>query len=285
MSNSFTDRLFSFGIVADPQYAAQEPNITLNRYYRRSLDKLFEAIEVFNKEDLTFVMTLGDVIDRHSRSFDDILSVYERLRHRSLFILGNHDFLVEPHELDAIHEKLGMSSRYYSFAHQGIRFIALDGNEVSLFAPPLGHPYRTSAKQRLAELTASGAINAHEWNAAMSDTQLAWFLAELEKAENSGERVIIMNHYPVYPSNEHDAWDRDRILEALTGKSHVIGYFSGHNHVGNFGTTGNVSFVNFKGMVDTENDNSFAVVDVHPDKLVVRGFGREDSRTLFCDGR
>jgi hypothetical protein len=33
-------------------------------------------------------------------------------------------------------------------------------------------------------------------------------------------------------------------------------------------------------MVDTESENTFAIVDVHADRLEIRGFGREESRTL-----
>ena len=49
---------------------------------------------------------------------------------------------------------------------------------------------------------------------------------------------------------------------------------------GNFGQIDGRCFVNFKGMVDTESDNTFAVVDVFADRLEIRGFGREASRTL-----
>jgi hypothetical protein len=38
--------------------------------------------------------------------------------------------------------------------------------------------------------------------------------------------------------------------------------------------------VNFKGMVDTESENTFAIVDIHTDHIEIRGFGREESRVL-----
>jgi len=73
--------LFRFGIVADPQYAPVVPNLKSNRYYANSLWKLSEAIEAFNKEDLQFVATLGDIIDRHWESFSHILPLYDKLKH------------------------------------------------------------------------------------------------------------------------------------------------------------------------------------------------------------
>jgi 3',5'-cyclic AMP phosphodiesterase CpdA len=246
--------LFRFGIVADPQYAAREPHAGMDRYYENSPAKLAAAIQVFNAEDLSFVMTLGDIIDR--------------------------DFAVAPEHLEDVAGRLGMPAPYYSLAMQGWRFIALNGNEVSTFAPPEGHPYREIAAERLAELQEESAINAHAWNAMMSDSQFSWLEAEIADAAKAGERVIVMNHYPVYPPNEHDCWDRERIIDLLSANPNVAAYFNGHNHVGNYGMVGGCHCVNFKGMVDTESENTFAIVDIHTDHIEIRGFGREESRVL-----
>ena len=278
--SSSASPLFRFGIIADPQYAAIEPHAGMNRYYANSLAKVAEAIEVFNGEELSFVMTLGDVIDRSFASFDGILPVYEKLRHEALFLLGNHDFSVSSGHLAEVSARLGMPSPYYSFLRHGWRFIVLDGNEVSLFAPPADHRHRELAAQMLAELQAKGADNAHPWNAALSDEQFAWLGDEIGKAAEAGEKVIVMNHFPVYPPAEHDMWDRERIVELLASRDNVVAYLNGHNHVGNYGKVGACHFVNFKGVVDTESENTFAIVDVHADRIEIRGFGREDSRTL-----
>jgi len=272
--------LLRFGIVADPQYAAREPHVGMDRHYAKSLAKLAEAIEVFNGEDLSFVITLGDIIDRDFESFDDILPVYDRLKHENFFLLGNHDFSVAPDRLEEVAKRVGLSSSYYSFVRSGWRFVALNGNEVSTFAPPEGHPHRAVAARKLADLRASGAINAQDWNAMPSDEQFAWLSEEISAAAAAGERVIVMNHYPVYPPNEHDSWDHERIIALLTANQQVAAYFSGHNHAGNFGTVEGCHFLNFKGMVDTETENTFAVVEIWSDRIEVRGFGREDCRKL-----
>ncbi|MBB5663061.1 3',5'-cyclic AMP phosphodiesterase CpdA [Rhizobium leguminosarum] len=272
--------LFRFGIIADPQYAAIAPHAAMDRYYANSLAKLAEAIEVFNGEELNFVMTLGDVIDRSFKSFDDILPVYERLRHEALFLLGNHDFSVSAGHLSEIFTRLGMPSRYYSFRRHGWRFVVLDGNEISTFAPPEGHPHRALAAKMLADLQARGERNAHPWNGALSDEQFAWLGDEIASAAAAGEKVIVMNHYPVYPAGEHDMWDCDRVVALLAAHDNVVAYLNGHNHAGNYGKVGACHFVNFKGVVDTETENAFAIVELHPDHMEIRGFGREESRTL-----
>ncbi|WP_434712515.1 metallophosphoesterase [Rhizobium sp. YTUHZ045] len=272
--------LFRFGIIADPQYAAVAPHAAMDRYYANSLVKVAEAIEVFNGEELSFVMTLGDVIDRSFSSFDDILPVYGKLRHEALFLLGNHDFSVSAGHLSEVAARLGMPAPYYRFSRPGWRFIVLDGNEVSTFAPPENHPHRALAARMLAELQAKEAANAHHWNGALSDEQFAWLGDEIANAAAAGEKVIVMNHYPVYPPGEHGMWDSERVVALLASQPHVVAYLNGHDHVGNYGKAGACHFVNFRGVVDTENQNAFAIVELHPNRIEIRGFGREESRTL-----
>lgn len=275
-----TTPLFSFGIVADPQYADAAPRPEMGRYYAESPKKLADAVDAFNREELAFVVTLGDIIDRGFENFDAILAVYDGLRHRSVLLPGNHDFAVAAEHLPAIHARLGMSAPWHDFSIGDIRFVVLDGNEVSLFAPPPGDPRRARAADRLKHLADAGAINAQDWNASLSDEQFEWLRAVLQKADAAGEKVIVLCHYPVYPENAHNMWDAPRILELLGSHPSVVAWFNGHNHEGNYGLLGNTHFVNFKGMVDTPDQNTFAIADVFADRIVIRGFGREGDRVL-----
>ena len=272
--------LFRFGVVADPQYADLEPNLTLNRYPANSLAKLSEAIEEFNRHELVFVVTLGDIIDREWKSFDAILPVYETSRHPRHFLLGNHDFAIAPEHLQAVPTRVGMPLAYYDFGHAGYRFIVLDGNEVSVFAPPEGDPRRDEAKALMKALETSGASNGQRWNAAIGSTQYDWLAAKLQEAKAAGEKVVVMNHYPIFPDDSHNALDSGRMLALLAEHDHVVAYLNGHNHAGNFGVLGGTYFVNFKGMVDTEDSSAYAIVSVYEDRLDITGFGRETSRTL-----
>ncbi|WP_426123558.1 metallophosphoesterase [Pararhizobium sp. PWRC1-1] len=272
--------ILRFGIVADPQYADIAPHEAMNRHYPRSFDKLADAIAVFNATELDFVMTLGDIIDRDWKSFGDILPVYETLRHKALFLLGNHDFAVAPEHLSSVAERLGMPSRYYDFAIGSWRFVVLDGSDVSTFSAAPDDPRTGLAAERLAALAAEGAINAHTWNGSLSDEQFEWLKLVMEKAETDGEAVLVLGHYPVFPANSHNMWDSERIIGLLTGFSCFRGYFCGHNHEGNFGEVDGRPFVTFKGMVDTENQNTFAIVTVFADRIAIEGFGREKGRVL-----
>jgi 3',5'-cyclic AMP phosphodiesterase CpdA len=226
------------------------------------------------------VATLGDIIDRHWESFSHILPLYDKLKHEHFFVLGNHDYDIAKEYLASVVRTVGMDKAYYDFTGGGYRFIVLDGNDVSTFAPPEGDPRREIATKRLNELKAQGAENAQSWNGSLSDEQFAWAEETMKKAQAADEKVIVLNHYPVYPANEHNQWDSERIVKMLTGYDNFVAYFNGHNHAGNYGETGGKHFLNFKGMVDTPDTTAYAVVEVYGDRLEVRGVGREENRTL-----
>ncbi|MGF6172381.1 metallophosphoesterase [Ensifer sp. 4252] len=275
-----TSPLLRFGVIADPQYAAREPNLVLGRYYANSLAKLSEAVDAFNGEDLAFVVTLGDIIDRDWQSFDAILPLYEKLRHPRHFLLGNHDFQVDPERLEQVFGRVGMPAPYLAFATAGWRFVLIDGNEVSLFAPPASDPRLTAAETWIETLKSQGADNAHPWNAALGDVQFAWLEETLRQAEAAGEQVVVMGHYPVYPANAHNMWDSQRIVDLFGRFENVVAYFCGHNHDGNYGLLDGTHFVNIKGMVETPDTTAYAIVEIHADRMEIRGYGRETDRTL-----
>ncbi|ADO43691.1 metallophosphoesterase [Ketogulonicigenium vulgare] len=273
---------FRFGLITDPQYAPVVPNAAGVRFYANSLWKLDAAIADLNThDDLEFVVTLGDIIDRHWESFSHILPVYDKSKHKNHFVLGNHDFDFVPEWLPSVVRTVGMPAPYYHFAVKGVRFIVLDGNDVSTFAPPVGDPRREVAAQRLAALREAGAPNAQSWNGSLSDEQMVWLEACLDAAEAADERVIILCHYPVFPANNHNLWNDQEIVALLARYGNVMAYFNGHNHEGNYGENAGQHFVNFKGMVDTPDTTAYAIISVLDDRIEIEGFGREESRTLM----
>ncbi|MCC6982963.1 MAG: metallophosphoesterase [Bauldia sp.] len=270
--------IFSFGVVADPQYAPVAPAGT--RFYANSLWKLTEAVNAFNEEDLQFVVTLGDIIDRHWESYAHILPLYDRLKHPNFFVLGNHDFSVASDYLDSVIRTTGLERSYYDFTGGGHRFIVLDGNEISTFANRAGSENHGLAQARYDALKAAGAPNAQTWNGGISDAQFAWVESTLNAARSAGERVVVMGHYPLFPVNEHNLWDDTRLVELLASYDNFLVYMNGHNHAGNYGEASGKHFVNFRGMVETADTTAYSVVDVYDDRLEIRGFGVEESRRL-----
>jgi 3',5'-cyclic AMP phosphodiesterase CpdA len=272
---------FRFGVIADPQFAPI-PNTygVKTRFYGNSIWKLAEAIDRLNWEDLEFVITLGDLIDRYWESFQYVLPLYDDLKHEKFFLLGNHDFNVPDEYLHSILRTVGMQAAYYDFSKGDYRFIVLDGNDISLFAPPQGDPRRALAEKRLAELKASNAPNAQDFNGSLGDTQFAWLEGRIREAVTAGQKIVLFNHYPVFPAHPTNAWDSERIVKLVCDTPNIVAYFNGHNHAGNYGETGGKHFLTFRGMVETPTDSAYAIVEVFTDRLEVKGFGIQESRTL-----
>ena len=69
--------LFRFGAVADCQYCEATSK---NRKYSLSPKKLTACVEHYNQMELSFVVHLGDFIDRDFSSFDKVVPIYNQLK-------------------------------------------------------------------------------------------------------------------------------------------------------------------------------------------------------------
>jgi|TARA_B110000495_G_C22984550_1_gene579140 manganese-dependent ADP-ribose/CDP-alcohol diphosphatase len=264
--------LFRFGAVADCQYCEATSKV---RKYNLSPKKLTACVEHYNKMELSFVVHLGDFIDRDFASFDKVVSIYNRLNAPHYHVLGNHDFSVADDKKALVPAKLGLKQRYYDFTRKGWRFIVIDGNDVSLHAWPKDDP-RTKAASRYHR---SLKPRPPSWNGALGDEQLKWIEAKLKAATKAKELVMLFCHFPVYPKNGHNLWNAGALTELLSRYPCVAAYVNGHNHAGNYGQSDGIHYLTLKGMVDTEQ-SSYSVIEVYADRLVVKGFGRETNRDL-----
>ncbi len=273
--------LFSFGIVADAQYADKDPSGL--RHYRTSVDNLAAAAKTFNGRDLKFVVHLGDIIDENFSSYDDILPVYDQIQAPHYIVLGNHEFSVEASQKSEVVSRLGLEQRYYDFVVEGWRFIAIDGQGLSTFAPAEG--VLPQANKMLKQLQQQGSRNAYDWNGGVDDAQLNWLQERLELATENEEAVILFCHFPVYPSGmAHNLWNDEEISRLLTSYPVVKAWFNGHNHAGYTAIMDGIYFITFKGMVNHPEENSFAIAHVYPDQIVIEGIGAEDTRIIPVRG-
>ncbi len=268
-----------FGVIADPQYADAEPK--WGRFYRNSLVKLEEAVAALNKQELGFVATVGDLIDRDFKSFDSVMPIYAKLRHPHFPVCGNHDFEVADEDKGKVLAKIGLEKAYYSVVRKSWRFIFLDGTDVGIWRHPADDPRTAAAKAMLKSLKEAKNPNAQEYNAAIGAEQMKWLEAELDSAKAAGQRVIAFCHYPVIPFGDpHNLWN-DKELVALFAKyEHIAAYINGHNHAGNYGIHEGCHYVNLKGMVETEKETAYGTVRCFPDRLEIEGYGLEPDREL-----
>ena len=274
--------LVRFGVVADPQYAPVPPSRT--RFFANSLWKLSVAVDAFNQQELDFVVTLGDVIDRHAQSFQHILPIYRELRAEHRVVLGNHDFSVHRDYLETVPTFLGLAERHYEFTVGGVRFIALDGNDLSLYANREGTDGYAASRAMYDALVAADAPNAQRPNGGLSLAQLAWLRARLDAARAEGLPVVVLSHFPAAPAGGSlNLWNADDVVMMLGEYDNVLAYLNGHDHAGNYAQVDGIHYVTFEGMVDTPAETAYGVVEIYPDRLVIEGEGRLTDRELPLD--
>jgi len=276
-NNQSQKPLFSFGILADIQYADYDPVGT--RFYRSSLGKLREALTSLKRDSAEFIISLGDVIDRDIESFKPVMNLIDSSGMKTYHITGNHDYSVEPRLKKRIPLLPETKDKYYSIAYKNFTFIFLDGNEVSTYMSNNKSQIK-QAEEYLFTMKEKGEINAIDWNGGFSSKQLLWLKAQLDEATNRNQSVFLICHFPVVPENEHNLLNYKEVLPILEDYENIIAWFNGHNHAGNYGNFNMIHFVTFKGMVETETRNSFALVEVYKNKIWIRGYGRERSQIL-----
>ena len=273
-----TYRQFKIGVIADCQYCDCE--IKWDRYYKKAPQRLKEAVATLNKDSLNYTIHLGDFIDQKMSSLDSVLPTWNTLKSKSYHVLGNHDFDVGQNNKERIIKKLNLENRYYSFIESDWRFIVLDGNDLSF--------YGTTSKEKeqqtdslFNQLKDKDLPYLKKWNGALSTTQLAWVKTELDKAIQENQKVGFYCHFPIYPIDQHNIWNREQFLALIKPYKNVKLFFNGHNHAGAYEFVDNVHYLTFKGMVDTENTSAFAKVKFEKDTIYVEGFEREPSRKLI----
>lgn len=270
--------LFSFGVITDVQYVDAETAGT--RHYRSSPAKLTAIVDSLNTQKVDFVIHLGDLIDRDFASFDPLLKILGNLTMPVHHVLGNHDFSVKQEQIKTVPDKLGMPSRYYAINHQGIRFIVLDGNELSIYGQKEGSKAHKKASNKLELLKSAGAKNAQAWNGGLSPKQIKWLKSQLDDASKKNEKVIVNCHFPLLPAGDaHNLWNDQEVKVLLATYPNVLAWFNGHNHKGGYHQADGIHYVNFKGIVE-KTDAPWAVVEVYADHLIINGHGTEPDRLL-----
>jgi manganese-dependent ADP-ribose/CDP-alcohol diphosphatase len=265
--------LLRIGAIADCQYADEPDNG--QRLYRLSAGKLREAVATFDRENVSFAVHLGDFIDKDWASFDTVLPIAQALGRPWHFVLGNHDLLIADDKKAQVAAKLGMPARYYKFSQNGWLFIVLDGNDVSSYGWPNGSPELAASLRIHAERYPS----ASPWSGAIGDAQLRWLDASLADAGSRGQRAMLLCHFPLWPDNANNLWNAREVMALIQRHPCVKIWLDGHNHDGNYGVRDGIHYLNLRGMLDTAM-TSYAVLDLHDDRILVRGFGREQDFSL-----
>ncbi len=278
MASESAPPLLRFGLIADAQYADADP--WNDRHYRATPEKLKRAVETIRAAKPAFTLHLGDLIDRDFKAFGTMLPLLDGLGHPVHHLLGNHDYDVADAEKARVVSTLSMPHDYYTFRSSGIRFVMLDTNDLSTYKRPADSPATKSAADYLKRLEETKAPGGKPWNGGIAEAQLGWLDRELTAADAAKERVIVCGHHPLIPADMHQAWNFEEILAVLDRHSCVAAYFNGHNHAGDFVERNGIPYLTFRSMLHEPEITAFSIIDVHADRIVITGHGREESRVL-----
>jgi len=246
-----------FGVVTDCHYTDADAAGT--RYYRHSLDKLRECIEVMNAQQVDFLVELGDFKDQNSPPVEQktisylraVESVFRTFNGPTFHVLGNHD-------IDSISKTQFLSNientninphrSYYSFDNNGVHFVVLDANYKS-----------------------DGADYDHgnfDWtDANIPPAELQWLREDLNSSHGA---VIILIHQLLDGTGSHYVNNAAEVRQVLEQSGRVLAVFQGHFHDGGYSLIKGIHYYTLKAMVEGPGpeNNSYAIVEVMPDMSI-----------------
>ena len=273
-NNNIQKKTISFGLVTDCHYIDIDDgynyNKTVMRRYRQSLDILKEASYFFNKNNTTFNILLGDIIDGQAKNLNLHLSGLNTVKDTIsickspwYYVIGNHEcynftrfemynlLIPSTNQPKCTPEKL-----YYSYTPQvGFRCIILDGYEISVMNATTKE-YTTLADMIVREKNHNYAAGSSNWfkdipteneryvpfNGQVSKDQVLWLENVLKSAIASGEKCIVFCHMPLYLPVTHEKnllWNCEEVLDVLHQANAevantVLLCVGGHDHNGGY---------------------------------------------------
>lgn len=272
-------KLFSFGLVADIQYADAPQKG--KRDYRGSLKRLEKCVEIFNRHDLSFVVSLGDLIDHNYASFEKPEKILSKLKAPLHNVIGNHEFSVDDSLKKYVRPRLVNSKKgYYDFVVGQFRFIVLDGSDLSVLAAVKGSKAYKKGMEEYEMLKKKKQNNAYLWNGGLGKKQFRWLRRSLNHADKKGEHVVIFCHWPLLPERATRLWGNRKVISLLNKHKSVVAYIAGHDHAGSYVKKGHIHYFTLKAIVESKAETSCGIMSVYPDRLSFKGFGDQEDRIL-----
>lgn len=243
-----------FGIITDIHYANRGDQD--NRFYRQSLDKLSECISVMNREEVNFLIELGDFKDRGINAKETLKFLttvekeFQRFNGDSYHVLGNHDTdtISKKQFLDRISNTgFAETKSYYSFKAEGFQFIVLDANFSSK-----GISYN------------KGNINWKDCH--IPQKQLNWLKMELT---NQLPTIIFIHQRldSLYSLRDFCPDNADEVRGVLEASGNVLAVFQGHDHRGGFNKLNNIPYYTLRAVIEGSGieNSSYAIVNIQKD--------------------
>lgn len=257
-----------FGIVTDSHYADTAPRD--NRFYRESMDKMTECIELMNDRKVNFLIELGDFKDQDSEPSEEKTIAYLRAIEKNFqqfkgptyHVLGNHD--VDSISKEQFQENIKNTNIkspfcYYSYDFKGIHFIVLDAN------------FRTDG-------TVYDHGNFTSVDTYIPETELNWLTQNLADTTLPS---IVFCHQQLGGRGGTYVKNAEEVRDILQDSGKVLAVFDGHEHRGGYRLIEGIHYYTLKGMIEGAGpeNNSYAIVEILNDNsIVVTGYRKAVSK-------
>lgn len=264
-----------FGIVTDIHYADRVTPDNSSRYYKESLEKLSECVDLMNQQEVDFLIELGDFKDQGAVPKEEetliflktVEKEFSRFKGPHYHVLGNHDHdsISKQQFLDGIsNEGFVRASNYYSFDRNSFHFIVLDANYTSQ-----GKEYNRGK---------------FDWtDAHIPKNQLEWLKNDLVR--NKMPAVIFIHHRLDTPPADriYCPGNADVVRKMLEDAGNVVIVFQGHYHEGGVSRLNSIHYYTLKAVVEGTGpeNNNYAIVEIDKDLSIrIKGYRKTESMDL-----
>ncbi|XP_054913397.1 manganese-dependent ADP-ribose/CDP-alcohol diphosphatase [Poeciliopsis prolifica] len=311
--------LFTFGVIADVQYADMDDGFnfsrTKKRYYRSSLKLLRNALDSWSDSAVkpAFVLQLGDVIDGFNkpsgasqRALDTVMRDFASCPVPVHHVWGNHELYNfsrtqltgSPLDSSPYADRRPQQGDIYAYRFSpfpGFVFVVLDAYDVSLLGVPEASERYSKAVNLIKlhnnneDLNCPPESPCHSrftmFNGGFSQEQLDWLDSVLSEADERQEKVTLVSHIPVHPGSTDYvclAWNHEELLAITRSHGCVVCYMAGHAHSGGYCLDTGVHHLTLDGVIETPPDSdAYAMVSVYPDRMELTGSGTVMDRVFL----
>jgi predicted phosphodiesterase len=265
-----------FGIVTDIHYADAPDNTELNRYFRQSLDKTSECVELMNEQKVDFLIELGDLKDQGTppkesetlKYLESVENTLKKFKGPLYHVLGNHDHdsISKLQFLEAVsNHGFKNAVNFYSFTRGPFHFIVLDANYN---AQSLEYDHGN-----------------FDWTEAhIPEKQLRWLKSDLKYHKKP--TIVFIHHQldtPNVPDKRHCPDNAEVARTLLEDSQRVLAVFQGHYHKGGLNKINDIFYYTLKALVEGSgpDNNNYAIVEIDEDlKIKIRGYRQTKSEEL-----
>lgn len=263
------------GLITDLHFAERGPYQGNNRYYSESLKKLSECVTVMNRENVDFLIQIGDFKDQdeppvESATLEYLETMVNEFSHfdgPTYHVMGNHDHdsISKQQFLDRVTiSGFKKAKNFYSFNSNGFHFIILDAN-----------------------YTSEGVAYDHgnfDWkDSFIPAEQLTWLKKDLE---NTKKPTIVFVHQRLdeKEGNENYCVSNATMVRSVLEKSKKVNLvLQGHYHLGDMSSINGIVYYTLKAAIEGSGleNNSFAILEINKKlEMNIIGFRKMESTHL-----